>query len=187
MSRDMKQTLSTILAALALVLAALPVRADVRTAFDTPGTFALMRHALAPGTSDPPGFRLDDCATQRNLDARGRAQARAIGKAFRASGIAFDSVYSSQWCRCLETARLLDLGPVTEEPAFNSFFQDRSRKDSQTRAALDLMRAQDGRAMIVTHQVNITALTGIVPRSGEVLIVRMAEDGLEVVDRFRID
>ena len=85
-------------------------------ALDRPGAFAIMRHALAPGTGDPAGFTLEDCSTQRNLDDRGRAQALAIGAAFRARGVQFDAVLSSQWCRCQETASLLELGEVTPAP-----------------------------------------------------------------------
>lgn len=67
----------------------------------------LMRHALAPGTGDSETFTIGDCQTQRNLSENGRRQARAIGDLFRVSGIDNAKVYSSQWCRCLETAELL--------------------------------------------------------------------------------
>src|SRR5215470_18139316 len=74
---------------------------------------ALVRHGSAPpGYGDPPGFKLDDCTTQRNLDERGRAQARAVGEAFRQQRVPVDKILSSPWCRCLETARLMALGPV---------------------------------------------------------------------------
>ena len=63
------------------------------------GHVLMIRHALAPGTGDPPEFRLGDCATQRNLDERGRTQARAIGDWLRARGVTAAEVYSSQWCR----------------------------------------------------------------------------------------
>src|SRR5213078_3088322 len=78
------------------------------------GHVALVRHGSAPPGygGDPPGFKIDDCATQRNMDERGRAQARAVGEAFRQHGVAVDKILSSPWCRCLETARLMDLGPV---------------------------------------------------------------------------
>ena len=99
------------------------VAANDWDALTEPGAFAIMRHALAPGTGDPADFRLDDCTTQRNLDARGREQARAIGAAFRDRGITFDVVLTSQWCRTRETAELLGLGEVVEAPALNSFFQ----------------------------------------------------------------
>lgn len=155
-------------------------------ALDRPGAFALMRHALAPGTGDPAGFVLDDCATQRTLDARGRAQARAIGAAFRERGVRFDAVLSSQWCRCLETAELLELGEVTPAPAFNSFFRDFDRRGARTAAALDLLEARGDRPIIVTHQVNISALTGRGTRSGEVLVVRRNGDALEVLGSILI-
>ena len=141
---------------------------------------AVMRHATAPGTGDPSGFRPGDCATQRNLSAAGREEARAIGRAFRAHGIAAAEVYSSRWCRCLETARLLGLGPVEPLPALDSFFRDRSRGDDQTAAlrAFIMEQGNAGRARVfVTHQVNVTALTGVHPRSGQVVVVEPAGDG----------
>jgi phosphohistidine phosphatase SixA len=155
-------------------------------ALETPGAFAIMRHALAPGTGDPAGFDLQECGTQRNLDDRGRAQARAIGAAFRARGVGFDAVLSSQWCRCRETAELLGLGEVEGVAAFNSFFRDYSRQPARTRAALDLLEGRDDRPIVVTHQVNISALTGRGTRSGEVLVVRRAGDRLEVLGSILI-
>ena len=70
------------------------------------GVVVAFRHALAPGTYDPPQFRLGDCSTQRNLNDVGRAQARSMGQAFTQAGLAPTQVRSSPWCRCLETARL---------------------------------------------------------------------------------
>lgn len=136
---------------------------------------ALLRHALAPGTGDPAGFRLDDCATQRNLSAAGRDQARAIGERLRGQGIAQAQVYSSQWCRCLETARLLELGAVKELPALNSFFGDRASAGAQTAALKDFLNSGTGAApvVLVTHQVNIAALTGQGARSGEIVVVAL--------------
>jgi len=154
-----------------------------------PRTHAILRHAIAPGGGDPAGFTLGDCATQRNLDDRGRDQARAIGAAFRATGIVIDHVLTSQWCRSAETARLLDLGPVEEEAALNSFFADRSTREAQTAATRALLAAlpADETAVMVSHQVNITALTGVYPRSGEVVVLRVAEDGsLAVLGRFLV-
>jgi len=145
-----------------------------------------MRHALAPGTGDPADLRLGDCTTQRNLDDRGRAQARAIGDAFRARGIVFDTVLTSQWCRTRETAELLDLGPVVEAAALNSFFRDGSTRAAQTEATRALIAATDGRSLLVTHQVNISALTGESTRSGEVLVVRLTEAGADLLGRIRI-
>ncbi|MEM9059087.1 MAG: histidine phosphatase family protein [Pseudomonadota bacterium] len=161
---------------------------DPFAALNRPATVAIMRHALAPGTSDPSGFQLRDCTTQRNLDARGRAQARAIGAAIRAAGVRIDRVLSSQWCRCLETAELLGLGPVDEAPMLNSFFEDRSTAEAQTaelRAYLQTL-PPDQTVLLVTHQVNITALTDRGVGSGEVFVIASGEDAGAVMDEILI-
>jgi phosphohistidine phosphatase SixA len=157
-------------------------------ALKRPGAIAVMRHALAPGTGDPPSFVLDDCLTQRNLDDRGRQQARKIGDAFRARGIGVDRVFTSQWCRCRETAELLNLGSVEELPALNSFFADGSTRAAQTAATGAFLRGlpELTRVVLVTHQVNITALTGVFPSSGEVVVGRMGPSGFAVQERIRI-
>lgn len=145
-----------------------------------PGHVLLLRHANAPGVGDPAGMRLDDCASQRNLDARGRAQARALGERLRAAGISDVQVYTSQWCRCRETARLLGIGPVADLPALNSFFQRPEERDTRLKALRVFMDRlpRDGRAVVfVTHQLTITALTGYFPASGEGLVVRLKDDG----------
>jgi hypothetical protein len=106
-------------------------RLDAVRALKSGGGVLMIRHANAPGSGDPANFKIDDCATQRNLDERGRAQARAIGEVLRHHGIAKVRLYSSQWCRCLETARLMNLGDVQPLPALNSFF---GRPDDRERA-----------------------------------------------------
>lgn len=154
-----------------------------------PGAVGLMRHALAPGYSDPSHFKIDDCSTQRNLDAAGRAQARATGAALRAAGVRFDLILTSQWCRCRETARLLGLGPVRDLPALNSFFAHPGRAARQTaalRAALAGLPAGQ-RVLLVSHYVNIAELTGQTTTSGEILAARRGGDGtLAVTGRFVI-
>ena len=143
----------------------------------------MVRHALAPGTGDPPNFKITDCTTQRNLDETGRAQARDIGDWLRSNGVSAARVYSSQWCRCLETAERLELGAVKELPALNSFFQRAERRDQQTEALREWLTGQefDAPLVLVTHQVNTSALTGIYPASGELVVLRIAEDGEIVV------
>ncbi|WP_192035559.1 histidine phosphatase family protein [Halomonas sp. YLGW01] len=151
------------------------------------GHIALMRHALAPGTGDPAGFTLDDCTTQRNLSEEGRAQARAIGERFRERGIEVTAVRSSRWCRCLDTAELLALGEVIPTPALDSFFRNRGAAEGQTRELRALIAAWNGEGtlVLVTHQVNITALTGVYPRSGEMLVLAPEGGALDVVGRLR--
>lgn len=144
-----------------------------------PGRVAIMRHALAPGTGDPSNFRLGDCSTQRNLSDRGRRQAEGTGDAVRAAGVRIDRVLTSEWCRCLETADLLDLAEPEPFPALNSFFADRSTGDAQTAALQDFLAglAPEDRVLMVTHQVNITALTGRWVDSGEVFILEIGSGG----------
>lgn len=169
---------------LLLILSAGVAKANDWDALSQPGAIAIMRHALAPGTGDPVNMEIGDCATQRNLDARGREQARSIGAALRERGVRFDAVFTSQWCRTRETAELLGIGPVVEVPSLNSFFEDFSTRDQQTDATRDLITTTDGRLMLVTHQVNIFALTGESTRSGEVLVIRMVDGGAEVLGRI---
>ncbi len=151
-----------------------------------PGAVILFRHATAPGTGDPAGFVLGDCSTQRNLDDRGRAEAHALGAAFRRRGIVVGRVISSQWCRSRETAELAFPGRVEDEPAFNSFFGNRAGEPSATAAARQIVAGWKGPGVLVavTHQVNISALTGIAPRPGEGVIVSMTDGQPTVLGRL---
>jgi phosphohistidine phosphatase SixA len=175
----------TALAALLIAVLVLPRPTHAQdadaawSALEEPGTVAIMRHALAPGGGDPANFELGDCSTQRNLNDAGREQARRIGQAFRDNGVTVDRVLTSQWCRCRDTAELLDLAPIQDFPALNSFFRDRSTRDQQTQAVRDLLAEapDDEKLVLVTHQVNITALTGVFPSSGEVVVIEVAGDG----------
>lgn len=149
------------------------------------GCVVLMRHALTePGIGDPPGFRLDQCSTQRNLSEAGREQARRIGAAFTREGVRLDEVRSSAWCRCTETAEIA-FGRHTVWAPINSFFND-ATGPAQTREVLQSVRGlvAPKNLMLVTHQVNISALTGTFLAMGEVLITRPgAGDRLPVLAR----
>jgi phosphohistidine phosphatase SixA len=152
------------------------------------GLVVAMRHAIAPGTGDPANFKLGDCATQRNLSEQGRSQARQIGDEFRKRKIKVARVLSSQWCRCLETAKLMNLGKVEPFPALNSFFNDRSQAAAQTATIRNLIvdsRNTKGVIILVTHQVNITAITDIVPQSGEAVILKGNSQGkVQIIGRL---
>jgi broad specificity phosphatase PhoE len=153
------------------------------------GVALLLRHAQTePGLGDPPGFRIGDCSTQRNLSPQGRRQAERIGAALAAQeGVRIDRVLSSQWCRCLDTARLA-FRQVTVEPdaALNSFFDDRSSEPRQTRELLAKIAAIRAPANVafVTHHVNILALTGEAVGSGEAVLVRAPGGSAEVLGRL---
>ncbi len=140
--------------------------------------FAIMRHALAPGAGDPDEFSLGDCSTQRNLSDPGREQARRIGEQFRAHGIAAADVFTSQWCRCRETAEELQLGTVTELPPINSFFRDRSRAGQQTAQLIQWLKARKSARplVLVTHMANIHALADTVVSSGEFIVFKLSDD-----------
>jgi phosphohistidine phosphatase SixA len=152
------------------------------------GLVVAMRHAIAPGTGDPANFKLSDCSTQRNLSTQGRTQAQQIGAEFRNRNIKIARVLSSQWCRCLETAKLINLGKVEPLRALNSFFRDSSQEARQTATVRKLIvdnRNTKGAVIMVTHQVNITAITNIVPQSGEAVILKSDGQGkIKIVGRI---
>jgi hypothetical protein len=144
------------------------------------GHVLMLRHAYAPGTGDPAHFRIEDCGTQRNLNDQGRAQAAAIGDWLRERGIRQAQVFSSQWCRCLETAEGLDLGPVTPLPALNSFFQRPEDRAPNLKALRGFLARQprDGDLIIlVTHFVTIAGITGQSVSSGEGVVLKLTEEG----------
>jgi phosphohistidine phosphatase SixA len=168
------------------LIPARPARADEAAALlARPGHLGIMRHADAPGIGDPPAFRLDDCATQRNLGPRGRAQATLLGDRLREAGLRDPHVLTSQWCRARETARLLGFGPPDDLEPLNSFFAERAEGPARTAALRAwIAAAPDRPTLLVTHQVNITALTGIFPASGEMLVLRRTPDDLAVTARL---
>ncbi len=174
-----------------LLLGASVVKADAQVfdALREGGHVVLLRHALAPGIGDPAGFSLDDCSTQRNLSAEGRAQAKALGEWFRAEGFAGMPVYTSQWCRAWDTAQGLGLGEPVHHPGLDTFFHDRGRRDAilaDLNGLLEDLRVGSS-AVLVTHQVNITALAGGGVGSGEGVVLRLADGGeVVVIGRLRL-
>ena len=170
--------------------AAAPAFADVWQELSQPGTIVLFRHATAPGVGDPPHFKLDDCSTQRNLDSRGREEARKLGEQFRARKVPVGAVLTSQWCRTRETARLaFGAHHPRDEPAFNSFFgQDAAQRDAQTVRAREILRSWQGPGVlvVVTHQVNIQALAQTPALSAEGIVLRKdAKGDLRMVASIR--
>ncbi|MEM1365266.1 MAG: histidine phosphatase family protein [Pseudomonadota bacterium] len=153
------------------------------------GYTILLRHANAPGTGDPRNFELGNCATQRNLDSRGRLDARRIGAQFAARGTVITEVLTSEWCRCQDTAELAFEGNDIEAfPPINSFFRTPETEVEQTAATLERIYnfSGIGNQVMVTHQVNITALTGERPRQGDAIVVRpnVTFDAIERVGRL---
>ena len=148
--------------------------ASVWTALRADGHVALIRHASAPGPAgDPADYQLDDCATQRNLSEQGRAEARALGERFRAQRVKVGKIVSSQWCRCRQTADLMNIGPVENAPTFNNAFVLNAMRDALTAGARETIGAWrgPGTLVVVTHGENIMAMLGVRPREGEVIVV----------------
>ena len=131
-----------------------------------------LRHALAPGVGDPENFMKEDCSTQRNLNDKGRLQARLIGNYLRSTNLKFSQILTSEWCRCIDTAKELNLGQWTTFSGLNSFFQEYEKKEqvmNKLQKKLDSLGYSD-LALFVTHQVVISEQTGIMPRSGEMVL-----------------
>ena len=174
------------LAAVAMLAPCRAVASDAAwNALKAGGVVALIRHARAPGTGDPANFRLDDCATQRNLSEAGRAQARRIGEAFRKRGVRVDSVLSSAWCRSRETAQLA-FGQADVFAPLNSFFGQGRQEAEQTRQAAAAIATWRGPGVLalVTHQVNITALTRAFPDEGEILVLQPDGSGFALLGKI---
>jgi phosphohistidine phosphatase SixA len=189
--------LALVVSAVLLALAGFPspslAQADPWQQLRQPGHVALMRHSDAPGSGgfgDPPWFRLEDCATQRNLSEEGRAHARRTGEAFRKNGVAFDRVLTSPWCRCKETARLATGREAEELAALSNLVGRSEHRESQVKALKSYLAGLDGntRVLFVTHGIVIHALTGVQPASGEMVIVKGGSGGEpKVVGRLKVD
>ena len=164
--------------------------ADAWKALRAGGHVALMRHADAPGgVGDPPDFRVEDCATQRNLSAKGRADAEKIGLRLKAEGIAFEKIQSSPWCRCIDTANLLKLGTVETESTFGNVVVLKDQRQTLTAGARALIAqwTAGGNLLVVTHGANVQALTGVWLASGEIVVVKGGSDRIEPVGRLLLD
>ena len=147
-----------------------------------PDHVLLMRHAVAPGIGDPAGYKLQDCKSQRNLDATGRAQAQKTGQWLKAQGVGNALVFTSAWCRCKETAENLAFGTPVLEPSLNSFFDD-MRQGPQSNANLQkfivgqLKSKGDKALILVTHHVNIAEFTGENVGSGDMVLAKVNSAG----------
>ena len=148
----------------------------------------LIRHSLAPGGGDPPGFKINDCKTQRNLNRTGINQSKKIGKLFKKNKVPVDQVLSSQWCRCKDTAKYA-FGNFKEFTALNSTFQSPYNKNEgkQLKELYKFIKKWDGKGknlVLITHYSIITAVTNAVPSSGEIVI---ADKNFKVLGTIQTD
>ena len=148
----------------------------------------LIRHSLAPGGGDPPGFKINDCKTQRNLNLTGIKQSKKIGKLFKKNKVPVDQVLSSQWCRCKDTAKYA-FGNYKEFTALNSTFQSPYNRNEgkQLKELYNFVKKWDGKGknlILITHYSIITAVTTAVPSSGEIVI---ADKNFKVLGTIQTD
>ena len=171
-----------------VITPALPAE-DAWEALVKGGHVALIRHGNAPPGfgGDPPGFRFDDCKTQRNLGDEGRAQGKALGEAFRTHGVRVDRIVSSPVCRCMDTASLMAVGQVESSWAL--------LPDRDPNAPVRLRELKEivsnwrgpGTLVLVTHGFTIRPLIGIIPDQAETVVLRPTpgiEPGAHIVGRI---
>ena len=174
----MKATLTALLMACCFLAQA----SDLSQKLQSSDYVLLMRHTLAPGVGDPANYSLQDCKTQRNLNAEGRAQAVFVGEWLKKQGVKNAEVHSSVWCRCKDTAALLNFGEYKVEPALASFFDDMSKaKESHLklqRFIAGKMKSKGDKALImVTHHVNILEFMGENIASGDMVLAKVNSKG----------
>lgn len=145
----------------------------------------LMRHADAPGYGDPKNYQISQCSTQRNLGDIGRKQGVGIGNWLSSQGVQNAKVYSSPWCRCVDTANLLNKGVVKKEAALGSFFDDMSQAKKQNDELIKLIATERKQypntpIIMVTHHVNIQSYVDMVVNSGDMVLVKVDPSGKPV-------
>jgi len=181
--------LSTLLALPTQAVQANPLRIWDQLEGTAPkGLVLLLRHAYAPGVGDPENFRLNDCSTQRNLSDLGRQDAKDVGEWLKRRKLEIIRVESSRWCRATETAKLLNLGKPRANPSLDSLFlvpnADTHPQTQQARKQIANHRNKPGLLVLVGHQANIIALTGVAPASGEGVLVKARPNSkLQVIGR----
>ena len=151
------------------------------------GKLIFIRHAYAPGGGDPINFDINNCDTQRNLSDSGRKQANEIGFFFKNNNTLIDKVYSSEWCRCKETA-LIAFNKFETNFFLNSFFSTKfaKNKNTQMKSLKRFIKNWDGKKnlVFVTHYVVISEILNYAPSSGEIVI---SDKDLKVIDTIEIE
>jgi broad specificity phosphatase PhoE len=173
-----------------IALATLPAKADeaLWQALQQGGHVLIIRHALTtPGFGDPPGIKLEECSTQRNLSDEGRAQARRMGERLRERKVPIGEVLSSPWCRCVETARLA-FGRAKTWAALSNLHARQENTEKQVRAMQPRIAGYHGKAnlVLVSHGSTALALTGEHPAMGEMLVLKPLPPGFRVAGRLSL-
>ena len=146
-----------------------------------------IRHAYAPGSGDPSNFNIKDCATQRNLNQRGKDQAQKTKFFFQKNNVQVDHVISSEWCRCKETASIVFADNYKTKSFLNSFYEERfsKNKDRQIMELKEYIKEWKGKKnlVLITHYVVISEMLNISSTSGEIVI---SDKNYNVIERLKI-
>ena len=163
------------------------VKADLKKNLEEGGKLIFIRHAYAPGNGDPQNFNLNDCLTQRNLSDRGRKQAKIIGNIFSKTNVSLSGIFSSEWCRCKETASIA-FSKFETKKFLNSFYSaqfanNRKKQVQEFENFLKKWNKKDN-LIFVTHYVVISEILNYAPSSGEIVI---ADKNLNIVYTLEIE
>tara|TARA_Y100001970_G_scaffold94693_1_gene119344 strand:- start:115 stop:660 length:546 start_codon:yes stop_codon:yes gene_type:complete len=163
------------------------VKADLKKNLEEGGKLIFIRHAYAPGNGDPQNFNLNDCLTQRNLSDSGRKQAKIIGNIFSKTNVSLGGIFSSEWCRCKETARIA-FSKFETKKFLNSFYSvqfanNRKKQVQEFENFLKKWNKKDN-LVFVTHYVVISEILNYAPSSGEIVI---ADKNLNIVYTLEIE
>lgn len=167
---------------LGLLIALWAQASELSEKLQTSDYVLLMRHTLAPGVGDPAAYTLQDCKSQRNLSTEGRQQALVVGQWLRKQGVTWAEVHSSAWCRCKDTAELLNFGGFKVATPLASFFDEMHQAKARTQAlerfiAEKLKTKGDKALILVTHHVNIHAFMGENIASGDMVLAQVDAQG----------
>jgi len=146
-----------------------------------------IRHSLAPGSGDPENINLKDCKTQRNLNSEGIKQSKKIGNFFKKNNIKVEHIFSSEWCRCKDTA-FHAFNSYNTFDALNSFYSEKfyKNKNKQIKKLKKFISewGNNSNLVLVTHYVVILEILGVGSVSGEIII---SNKKYKIKDRIEIN
>jgi phosphohistidine phosphatase SixA len=146
------------------------------------GLVILMRHMSTDSFVPEEGTHGDrSCANQRNLDERGRQEARGVGAAFKNLGIPVGAVLTSPYCRCVDTGKLAfgKGAPLEDLAAFDEISgPEREAKGKLIRKLLNTAPTDGRNTIMITHTGTLLYSFGLETRpEGIAHIFRPAEFG----------
>jgi len=139
------------------------------------GYILYIRHAASNRSqTDTNTSDLSNCATQRNLSAKGRLQAKAIGKAIKSHNIPIGTVITSPYCRCVDTAQLAFGGGVKSDNLRFTISADAAetqRLSNELQKLLATKPTGGSNTVIVAHTGNLKEAAKVWPKPEGVIHV----------------